>query len=104
MKHIYTHENIAVLHSAKNILSLNDIESFVKNEHVIPNGARHGINNIFLELWINHDKDYEKASVIIDSEIENPEPKDSWLCTKCHEENDGSFEICWKCQTVQASK
>ena len=103
MRLIYTHENIAVLHSAKNILSLNDIDSFVKNEHVIPTGARHGINNIFLELWINCDKDYDRASAIIENEIENPEPKDSWVCAKCNEENDGSFELCWSCQTVHSS-
>lgn len=101
MKLIYTHDNIMVLNSAKNILALNDVESFVKNEHVIPNGARHGINNIFHELWINHDKDYAKASTIIETEVENPEPKSPWLCTKCSEENDGSFEVCWQCQTAQ---
>jgi len=46
-----------VLHSAKNILALKDIASFVKNEHPIPSGTRHGMGNVFLELWINHDDD-----------------------------------------------
>lgn len=103
MKHIYTNENIMLLHSAKNILALNDIRSFVKNEHVIPTGARHGINNIFLELWINHDQDYAKAKEIIENEVENPESKESWVCSECNEENGGSFEFCWNCQTVPTS-
>ncbi len=66
MKKIYTHENVAVLHSAKNILALDDIESFVKNEHTIANGARHGIENMFLQLWIINDQDFAKASTIIE--------------------------------------
>lgn len=99
MKLIYTNENIVLLHSAKNILALHDIKSFVKNEHVLPNGARHGINNIFLELWINHDKDFDKAASIIEKEIHNPEPMKPWICASCKEENDGSFDYCWNCQT-----
>ena len=101
MKLIYTHENVLVLHSAKNVLALNSIESFVKNEHTIPISARHGISNIFHELWIIHDKDYAKVSTVIENEVANPEPKEPWLCAECNEENDGSFEVCWNCQTVQ---
>lgn len=101
MKCIYTHENVVVLHSVKNILALNNIESFVKNEHSIPIGARHGINNIFLELWILNDQDFEKASAIIDREVNNPEVKASWTCSVCGEANEGSFEICWKCQSAK---
>ena len=100
MKHIYTHDNIVVLHSAKNILELHGIESFVKNEHSMPVGPSHGINNVFLELWILNDNDYNKASAVIENEVENQVPKDSWQCGSCGEVNDGSFELCWKCQTA----
>ncbi|GJM14365.1 MAG: hypothetical protein DHS20C12_27680 [Pseudohongiella sp.] len=103
MKHIYTHDNIAVLHSAKNILALNGIESFVKNEHTAPVGARHGIENTFLELWINNDQDFEKASKLIGEQVDNPKPKAPWTCTECAEENDGSFDFCWKCQAEKPS-
>lgn len=99
MKLIYTHENILVLHSVKNILSLNAIDAFIKNEHSIPNGARHGINNMFLELWISNDTDFDQASAIIENEIENPVAKEPWVCASCNEENEGGFEICWSCQT-----
>lgn len=99
MKRIYTHDNVVVLHSVKNILAINNIESFVKNEHTIPAGARHGINNIFHELWILNDQDYDAAIGVIETEVENPAPKSSWVCGNCNEENAGSFELCWKCQT-----
>jgi len=99
MKHIYTSDNIVVLHSVKNVLAFNNIESFVKNEHIAPVGASHGINNIFHELWILNDQDYEKAAAIIENHVENPEPVDSWVCPRCSEENGGNFEVCWKCQS-----
>lgn len=99
MKLVYTHDNIVVLHSVKNILALNNIESFVKNEHTIPAGARHGISNIFHELWILNDKDLVKAAAVIDREIDNPVPKASWVCGHCKEENEGSFDVCWQCQS-----
>jgi len=98
MKQIYTHDNIVVLHSAKNVLALNNIESFVKNEHTLPNGARHGIENTFLELWTTNDQDFEKASLIAEEQLRNPTPAEPWVCYKCNEENDGSFDFCWKCQ------
>lgn len=99
MKRIYTHDNIMVVHSVKNILALNNIESFVKNEHTVPVGARHGINNIFHELWILDDQDFDRASALIETEIDNPVARVTWVCSSCNEENEGSFEICWKCQT-----
>lgn len=98
MKHVYTHDNIVVLHSVKNVLSRHDIESFIKNEHSVPVGAQHGINNIFHELWIVNDADQAQASRIIKDEFESVGSKDEWICSRCHEQNDGSFEICWKCQ------
>ena len=103
MKLIYKHYNIAVLNSVKNVLTLNDIESFVKGEHGSTMSTRFGISNIFHELWLRHDADYDKASTIIDKEIENPEPREPWVCAECNEENEGSFEVCWNCQHVQAS-
>lgn len=99
MKSIYTHDNVVVLHSVKNLLALNDIESFVKNEHTIPIGAQHGINNTFFELWIVNDQDFAKASAIIDKEIDHPVFKSPWTCSNCTEKNEGSFETCWKCST-----
>ena len=39
-------------------------------------------------------------------ELEMLHPKEdipdllSWNCKKCNEENEGSFDSCWKCQTL----
>ena len=31
--------------------------------------------------------------------VEKKANKDVWICEKCNEENEDSFESCWKCQT-----
>ncbi len=98
MKQIYTSESIVLLHSVKNFLALNEIESFIKNEHNIPNSARHGIENVFLELWLLNDQDFDKAQAILERQVNKLAPKPEWTCTRCDEPNDGSFDFCWNCQ------
>lgn len=98
MRLIYKHDNVAILHSAKNILEINGIEAFVKNEHSSTSGARFGISNMFMELWLNHDEDFEKANTILERDMNNQVDAKPWVCGNCKEENDGAFEVCWKCQ------
>ncbi len=98
MKLIYTHENMAVVHSAKNILEMNGIECHLKNEHGNTMGAEFGMSNL-VEIWLLNADDYDKALSIIESEITNPVEKNKWICDNCKDENEGSFQICWKCQT-----
>jgi hypothetical protein len=42
----------------------------------------------------------QEVSPIQDEEDEAPEIEGpTWVCPKCHEENPGNFDECWKCQT-----
>jgi len=93
-----------VLHSVKNVLALNGIESFIKNEFVHSVGVRHGITNTFHELWIYNDGDYEAAGSLIENEVEKEQPEGTWVCADCDEENDLNFEIYWKCQSAQPAQ
>jgi hypothetical protein len=104
MKLIYTDENIMLIHSAKNILEQNNIETVFKNEFSATNGANLGINNIFQELWVVNDADYLNAREIIEREIVNPVPRTAWVCPQCKEENAGSFDFCWNCQTARPNR
>ncbi len=33
-----------------------------------------------------------------------PEPFQPWECPCCHEPNDGTFDICWNCQTTKSEE
>ena len=103
MNIVYKHENKAILHSARNLLELNGIECFIKNEHSASASGNLGITNAAAELWIRNAIDAEKAASLIDKEISNDSEKPSWSCEQCGEENAGSFDVCWKCQSDAAS-
>lgn len=102
MNIVYKHENKALIHSAKNILELNGIECVIRNEHSASAGGNLGLSNSAAELWVRSGSDKSKALKIIDSEITNAPTNPSWICGQCEEENDGSFELCWKCQSEPA--
>lgn len=104
MKHVYSHENLLVVNSAKNFLALHAIDSVIKNDAISSLSARHGIENTFCELWILNDQEFEKATEIIDKEIENPTDSFPWVCRNCNEQNAGSFELCWNCQEEKPIK
>ena len=41
----------------------------------------------------------------IDADSSNITPEGSaWICNRCGEENPGTFEICWKCQTAKPNQ
>lgn len=99
MKLAYQHENRAIVHSAKNILEVRGIDCHIKNDHGNTMGAEFGIANTLLELWVMNDNELSKASDILNQEVLNPENLPPWTCSNCNEENEGSFEFCWNCQT-----
>lgn len=99
MQIVYKHENKVILHSAKNILELHNVDCFIKNEHSASIGGNLGLSNAAAELWVRDSGDAEKATTILENEFANTSSIASWTCKQCGEENDGSFEICWKCQS-----
>jgi len=56
MSLVYRNENPLFVHSAKNILDINGIDSFLKNEHGSTMGPEFGSSNL-LELWVSNSDD-----------------------------------------------
>lgn len=93
MKMVYTNENNILVNSAKNLLVHNGLSVSVKNEHNSTGGHTLLAN---MELWVNHDADYADAMALL-SALDNTDTSAEWVCAKCNETNDASFEICWNC-------
>ncbi len=51
---------------------------------------------VWPEIWVNHDEDYHRAMVIVESAALEIKDRGPWRC-ECGEENEGSFGSCWKC-------
>jgi hypothetical protein len=94
MKQIYTNENRLLAMNSKNILENAGIVVEIKNEQT--SGSAVPGHQIWLELWVN-DSDYKRSVELLKS-CENDNSK-NWVCAKCNEENAGSFDFCWHCQS-----
>ncbi|MCG8503214.1 MAG: DUF2007 domain-containing protein [Sphingomonadales bacterium] len=97
MKKVYSHENLAIVSNAKSLLELNNIDCLIKNEFHA-SGGHVGFEAIPIELWVQDDAKATEAISILENELAPDDPQSSWICSHCGEKNDGSFEICWKCQ------
>ena len=98
MKLIYTHENLILVVHAKNLLEQQGLYVTLKNEF-----ARGAVGDIsalsaWPEVWVMNDEDYD-AGVKIISEAVLESSSESWVCKSCSEENDGSFDSCWNCES-----
>lgn len=69
---------------------------FVKNEHASSIVGEVSAFDSWVELWVHDDADYERACSILDGSISDIDDL-PWNCSKCCEENDASFELCWNC-------
>jgi hypothetical protein len=90
---VYTNESPVLVSNAKNILINEGLSISVRNEHSSTGGHA---NFAFMELWVDQDRDYEKAISLL-TPLGEESSEDNWHCSICEEENDPSFEVCWKC-------
>lgn len=73
-----------------------DISYIVRNQYLSGAFGELPATEVWPEIWINHDEDYEKAMAIV-SEATTPIPDAGpWRC-ECGEHNEGQFASCWKC-------
>ena len=97
MKMVYTNESSFIVGNAKNILEAHGIGVILKNEHASSVIGEVSAFDAWLEIWVKNDDDYPNACKIIESSLSS-ENAAQWLCTRCDEEIDASFELCWNCQ------
>ena len=61
---VFSHENLAIVHNAKNVLETADIECQIRNE--FHGGGGHvGLNIVPIELWVKHDTEISAASKLL---------------------------------------
>ncbi|MCW8833230.1 MAG: DUF2007 domain-containing protein [Colwellia sp.] len=98
MKMVYSNENHFLANNIKNLIEAQGIKTFIKNE--FSQGAVGEISafDAWPEVWVYENSDFERAEEIVKSSQSSNDAAD-WLCHKCSEKNDPSFEICWHCQS-----
>ena len=96
MKLIYTHENRIIALNIRNVLINHGFDVALNNEFASSASGGLAPFDTWPEVWLLKDDDFDNAKKIIES-ISYNSIQAAWECKKCQEENDESFDYCWKC-------
>jgi hypothetical protein len=96
MKKLFTHENRMIVFNLKNVLQAEGIETIVVNEFAAGGAGDLATFDTWPELWVEDAAKLEQAQAIIQG-ILSASATDDWFCRNCQEQNDVSFQFCWKC-------
>jgi len=97
MKKLTSASSIIEIAHYRNILTSEGIESFVRNEHLGAIVGEMPFQEVWPELWIVNDLDYDRARQLIDKSVSDESPSSPWKCGSCGTENEGQFAACWNC-------
>ena len=97
MKMVYTNESNFIVNNVKNLIEAQQIATFINNEFAQGAAGEISVFDCWPEVWVFDDADFDRAVDIVNSSQRNNNGAD-WICKNCSEENDASFEICWRCQ------
>ena len=103
MKKVTSADSLVTINHYKNILTSEGIAAFIRNEHLGGILGEMPFREVWPELWVENDLDYDRALQLIDSDnIIHESPASPWRCRICEVENEGQFSACWKCGAAEA--
>lgn len=83
----------------KQLLEDSNIPCFIKNEFAIgAMGELSPLDNL-PEVWLTDNEWQAKATALVADFSAEPVSQENWKCQQCDEDNEGSFLICWSCET-----
>lgn len=97
MKKLLSNESLVTINHYKNLLKSEGIDSFIRNEHLGSIIGEMPFQEVWPELWVQNDLDFDRAKQLIDGDAADESPAAPWRCRRCGEENEGQFSACWNC-------
>ena len=98
MKKLTSVHSIVTANHYRNLLVSEGIPAVLRNEHFGSIMGEVPFQDVWPELWIENDLDYDRALQLIDAaKIADESPQKPWRCPNCREENEGQFAACWNC-------
>ncbi len=97
MKKLTSADSLVTINHYKNILESEGIGCEIRNEHLGGILGDMPFTDVWPQLWIHNDLDFDRAQQLISQDVQDESPKDPWTCSRCGEENEGQFAACWNC-------
>ena len=98
MKKLYVSQSLVDVESRKELLDQARIPATIKNQRSAMLGGEVPFVEVFPELWVLKDEDFERAKTLLE-DWEGAEPVETtgWTCLGCGEVHQKEFTSCWKC-------
>ena len=104
MKKVTACDSIVTINHYRNLLESEGIPTVLKNEHLISIVGEMPFQEVWPELWVKNDMDYDRARQLIDAGTVLAEsPGSHWTCQDCSEVNEPQFGACWNCGRAPAT-
>lgn len=98
MKKVTSVDSLVTISHYKNLLASEGIPAFIRNEYLGSIVGEIPFQEVWPELWVKNDLDYDRALELIDSaRILSESPSAPWSCDHCGADNEGQFAACWRC-------
>jgi len=97
MKKLTSSDSLIAINHFKNVLESEGIACRIRNEHLGSIVGEMPFVEVWPELWVINDLDFDRAQQLIDAAITDESPQARWKCAGCGEENEGQFAACWNC-------
>jgi hypothetical protein len=101
MKKLNSSESLITINHWKNVLESEGIACEIRNQHLGSIIGEMPFVEVWPQLWVVHDLDFDRAMQLIGVDVLNESPSESWRCDRCGETNEGQFAACWNCSTNQ---
>ena len=98
MQKLLRSHSLVEVESFKAMLEDEGIDTWVKNQQGSSLAGEVPFAEVFPELWVLNDADYEAAREFIeDWRTAQPPASTGWTCPGCGEAHEKDFTSCWQC-------
>lgn len=97
MKKLTSADSLVTINHYRNLLQSEGIACEIRNEHLGSILGEMPYPEVWPQLWVKSDLDYDRALQLINEDAASESPSEPWCCGRCGEENEGQFAACWNC-------
>ena len=98
MKKVFVSQNLFEVEMRKKRLEEAGIRCTIKNQRSSGLAGEIPFTEVFPELWVLQDAEYDRACQLLEEETELlSSNQDFWTCPGCSEQLESQFGTCWNC-------